>query len=178
MVTHIYKQVRGNQFSNRENVDVIAWTGQQLAEHFKIPNTPAPDEFMPFIRNKTLTVARDHHENIIISIATPAQVGVVHPNDYLFVLEDKLYSRNGRDFELMFAKVEPELPENRPFISREELETQRCTRPNCKQPAKYMFLDRPPRNLPVFRCPQHLIGDISWDALSPDEVESLQKIGE
>lgn len=51
-----------------------------------------------------------------------------------------------------------------------------CTRPNCKQPAKFVFLDDV-QEAKVYRCPQHLAGDICWDALSEDEVNSLVKIG-
>lgn len=168
---HVYREKAEN---NRE---VTAWQVQDLAEHFKTPRTPAPAELQHFIRNKQLIIARDHHENILISIDVPGAAGTLLQSDWLVIYGKRLYVVPGEIFKDDYDKIVPVLPEKLPDNSREELEVQRCSRPNCKQKASFMFEDDV-RQLPVFRCPQHLAGDICWDALSTTEVKSLQKLGE
>lgn len=170
---HLYREIAEGDKVGRE---VIAWQVREIAEHFKT-NKFSPVELQYFVQQKMLIIARDHKDNLLVTIDVPGTTGVLLEDDWLVIYGKRLYSVPKYNFDDDFEKVvEPE-PEAVPDNSREELEVQRCSRPHCKQKAQFMFEDDA-RQLPVFRCFQHLAGDICWDALSASEVFKLRKLGE
>lgn len=170
---HLYREISASDTPGRE---VIAWQVKELEDHFKTSQF-APVELQYFVQQKMLIIARDHKDNLLVTIDVPGTRGVLLEDDWLVIHGKRLSSTSRYNFDEDFVAVVEAEPEKIPDNSREELEVQRCSRPNCKQKATFMFEDDA-RQLPVFRCFQHLAADIGWDALSASEVFKLRKLGE
>ena len=158
---------------------------QSYFQQFKV----IPNELVPFVRKKFLSIATDHKDLVIVSVVAPGETqGALHPDDVLIIRsgdplsteKTQLSAMAGYQFENQFVHVNVpaiKAPEEEELVQQDK---SKCHKPGCTRSASFTFLlhdcENPKNNgMVIGRCTDCLCGDLARDELSAPEVMSLMK---